>query len=571
MHAPLTPVPKQVQRKCACEGGGAACACPDKKKVQRKARVSEPDDVHEAEADRFADEVTRGGGLAGFDFSRVRIHDDANAHALADSHLARAFTYGSDIYFARGERNAPDGQWLLAHEVAHTMQQGAGDVVQRKVAGNYEQLKTLLSRSFRTGNWAITDKDVRKALGILTLLKDTSEIDFADTVKQMEADGLVDRLFREVAKEDKLTYEKTLQDVQNQRQQVSEDEMGRKKIVTDSCPPERRRDINVAAGTAGTWILGAVRKIDTWLIDPDAEAAAGVATAIRNHFNTLDPAYVRKLSDQLNELFQDMHGGGGFSLECSAPTDPRCEKYPAYTRRTSRVIRFCDDFFEDGPKSRATDFLHEATHAFLEDLGGTDRVEDRAYLGERLYSFLSPDEAFDNADSYSNLVAILGGDRKITIPENDDVITCKDEMEVRRIVARAERWNTDVLTTLRAPTLAARHEPLRRKYFGTGKEASAPELVEVYEKFDDVFQQPIKVICETSCKEGKWAWTRSFGALHICPEFFNFSAEERIARMYRALFRRSRKLMSEEKALRYADLAHELIAGFETPAPPLTP
>lgn len=60
----------------------------------------------------------------------VRVHTDDGAAALSRAVSARAFTVGSDIYFARGEYRpgTPDGNELIAHEVAHTVQQrGAPD------------------------------------------------------------------------------------------------------------------------------------------------------------------------------------------------------------------------------------------------------------------------------------------------------------------------------------------------------------------------------------------------------------------------------------------------------------
>lgn len=63
----------------------------------------------------------------GHDFSRVRVHADETADRAARSIRARAFTHGSDIWFARGEY-APGtdrGRRLLAHELVHTVQQGS--------------------------------------------------------------------------------------------------------------------------------------------------------------------------------------------------------------------------------------------------------------------------------------------------------------------------------------------------------------------------------------------------------------------------------------------------------------
>jgi hypothetical protein len=58
------------------------------------------------------------------DFGNVRVYADDHAHARAESHDARAFTAGSDLYFGAG-RYAPhtdEGQHLIAHELAHVVQ-----------------------------------------------------------------------------------------------------------------------------------------------------------------------------------------------------------------------------------------------------------------------------------------------------------------------------------------------------------------------------------------------------------------------------------------------------------------
>ncbi|WP_327562572.1 eCIS core domain-containing protein [Actinophytocola sp.] len=68
------------------------------------------------------------GGLYGADLSGVRIHTDERAAGTVESMGARAFTVGSDIAFAGGEYQPGTlvGDALLAHELAHVVQQGAG-------------------------------------------------------------------------------------------------------------------------------------------------------------------------------------------------------------------------------------------------------------------------------------------------------------------------------------------------------------------------------------------------------------------------------------------------------------
>ncbi|NGM70117.1 DUF4157 domain-containing protein [Natronolimnobius sp. AArcel1] len=59
------------------------------------------------------------------DFSNVRIHTGAKAAEAADAIDAKAFTCGNDIVFNSGEYDpeSGEGQFLLAHELAHVRQQ----------------------------------------------------------------------------------------------------------------------------------------------------------------------------------------------------------------------------------------------------------------------------------------------------------------------------------------------------------------------------------------------------------------------------------------------------------------
>jgi hypothetical protein len=74
-------------------------------------------------------------GALGDSFGDVRVHTDPLASALARSVEARAFTTGSDIFFASGEfrPQTSTGRELIAHELAHVVQQRgaptAGDMV----------------------------------------------------------------------------------------------------------------------------------------------------------------------------------------------------------------------------------------------------------------------------------------------------------------------------------------------------------------------------------------------------------------------------------------------------------
>ncbi len=73
----------------------------------------------------------------GSDFSGVRVHTGSDAARMNKELGAHAFTHGSDIYFNSGKYDARSegGQKLLAHELTHTLQQGASPTKQTTQAG----------------------------------------------------------------------------------------------------------------------------------------------------------------------------------------------------------------------------------------------------------------------------------------------------------------------------------------------------------------------------------------------------------------------------------------------------
>ena len=85
--------------------------------------------------DRFAASAGSGEPLApdvraaleesfGVSLVSVRVHADARSRAVAEGLRARAFTYGSHVFL--GPRERPDDLRLMAHEVAHVVQQQGG-------------------------------------------------------------------------------------------------------------------------------------------------------------------------------------------------------------------------------------------------------------------------------------------------------------------------------------------------------------------------------------------------------------------------------------------------------------
>ena len=74
----------------------------------------------------------------GADFSGVRLHTDSAAVQMNMDLHSQAFTHGSDIYFNSGkyDTNSVGGKHLLAHELSHTVQQGAALQLHRQPSLN---------------------------------------------------------------------------------------------------------------------------------------------------------------------------------------------------------------------------------------------------------------------------------------------------------------------------------------------------------------------------------------------------------------------------------------------------
>ena len=123
---------------------------PDESEVvlQRRAEVgSEGGPLDPATEQAIEGARSGGGGLdartrarmedafGGADFGGIRLHAGPEATTLNERVAARAFTIGSDIFFRDGlpDTTGRNGQELLAHELTHTIQQGAVPVARSMV------------------------------------------------------------------------------------------------------------------------------------------------------------------------------------------------------------------------------------------------------------------------------------------------------------------------------------------------------------------------------------------------------------------------------------------------------
>lgn len=110
-HVMRMPEPR-LQSTCACGGRGHICQT-EPHLIQGKGN-----NMSSTQRDFFEPRF-------GADFSGVRLHTDNRSAEMADNLGARAFTVGNDIVFGSGmyRPESSDGKHLMAHELAHTIQQ----------------------------------------------------------------------------------------------------------------------------------------------------------------------------------------------------------------------------------------------------------------------------------------------------------------------------------------------------------------------------------------------------------------------------------------------------------------
>jgi len=142
---PFTPVQSGIlQRKCAsCSTHTVAGdKCEDCKNKQGVLQRKSSDNSAHSEVPPIVHEVLNSSGQAldkttraffeprfGYDFSHVRVHTDTRAAESALAVNALAYTVGQNIVFAphRYQSHGFENLHLLAHELAHTVQQGTGN------------------------------------------------------------------------------------------------------------------------------------------------------------------------------------------------------------------------------------------------------------------------------------------------------------------------------------------------------------------------------------------------------------------------------------------------------------
>jgi hypothetical protein len=379
----------------------------------------------------------------GADFSDVKIHTGSQSAQLSQALNAKAFTVSNNIYFNSGQYQ-PDtssGKHLLAHELTHVVQQGgtAGQDVQRKVSPKMGEIRDRLT--YGIFDWAITDSDVHDVLVDLQAL---IPLDLRDTVAVMEKEGLVTRLYDNLAE----SAERTKPFVPILMQQV-QDARFLKGGGNGSCNAKQTAQSGSALGKIKEWANTTIDAVSDFEIGIDPVKSARIGKLLDKYFFHEAQARALSAAQRINfarliisriKTMRDK--AAGTIINCASPFDLMCSGGNAIayvSRGNPSVLRVCSIFFNDGAGSQIATTFHELMHFY------NPQVDDTGYRHERIFEYLPPDRAVNNADSYSTFAMEIVLGEKAAAKElrsaRDNVQGCNPQQEtnLRREIAFATR------------------------------------------------------------------------------------------------------------------------------------
>jgi outer membrane protein OmpA-like peptidoglycan-associated protein len=489
LYKPLPVRTALLQRKCACGGTpGADGLCEECRKTGRV----DPADDFEARLSTVGEGSPLPAGTRAFmeprfgaDFGGIRLHTGSEAVQLNRALGAQAFTHGQDIYLGEGNDNFEGiaGKQLLAHELTHSVQQGAAEIressphdtrvpeiVQRERKTGYVQRagdfdirgvnpQTASQPSiifFDMGSATIPTSEAAKisalanpAAQTLTLNGFTSEegsaaanltiinARIAAVRTALQAAGHTGPILanpRPTAGLGQLDY---------RRVRAVEIVPAGATATTPQCQPTpaNPNPENEPCGTS----FSTAQPLAIAKVGDAVKALTAPTSATTAILNTFFPGVPQAtITSRLNSLLTQlgvMATAGGHL--CHNTCDGACSR-PGFMggQGATAVMTLCPKFIHTFTlDERVTMLMHEGMHAT-----SGPKVVDTAYRRQRLIGFLSGGQAETNTDSYVNLILslqpgvagpIAGG------PPTDPIapgMSGPEESACRRALAFLEKW-----------------------------------------------------------------------------------------------------------------------------------
>lgn len=403
-----------LQRKCACgkhkvTGGECVECVKNKSGLQRKLSIGASNDLREQEADRVADQVMTAPGHSpvsttplriqryagqategvetapasvdrvlvgsgrplepalrqdmeqrfGQDFSRVRVHSGTTAEQSAKDVNANAYTVAQNVVFGAG-RFAPgshEGRWLLAHELAHTIQQRGVDAGVQRFSPDW-----------------------------LTAEDDSLEHEANHAAQKVVTAGFA----HVVGSARTVAPQRQNKDKKNQSQAP--------KVVSPVEPSKAQKKMIDEARSAA-----AVRTQTAMFKASGIQGAGQFQEA--NRLAQIKFDWASPNMDQISEVLRGMGGGlVTVDVKVAGVGDPDCGSRAGYVRDHRQPIVLCPGFFADpgNNEGRIRTMIHEMAH--VKGIGKAD-------AGEQYFPVFdcTSKGAFESADSWANYVHCLSG------------------------------------------------------------------------------------------------------------------------------------------------------------------
>ncbi|HEX5707206.1 MAG TPA: DUF4157 domain-containing protein, partial [Pyrinomonadaceae bacterium] len=284
----------------------------------------------------------------GQDFGGVRVHSNQKAAESARAVNARAYTVGRDVVFGESQYapNTEAGQKLLAHELAHVLQQGA------TAAGTLQREETTATPE-TTGATQTT--------GTATPPEESAATDAATSSTAPTGKCGVD----------------------------------------DSCSASRCDELRKSLAEAQELVAAAKRDLE-----PDRHGGSlseRTSRVLRWHFHTSSHDAIARIIDTFGQLETRLNEG--MRLFTCKDVGKHCyflgfiPNAIAYTSQGDYQIVLCGSFFGSGKREQAKTLIHEAGH----NVGLPRSPLDRdVYISGHEYRALSTEEALVTTDSYAN-------------------------------------------------------------------------------------------------------------------------------------------------------------------------
>lgn len=614
----------KLERRCACGnhtiGGGecANCARAHSTLFRRAAAPTEggslPGSVRQTlrqagqplQADVRTDFELR----FGHDLSGVRVHSDYHAAISARAIGAHAYALGSHIVF--GDRQyAPhtsQGRELLAHELVHTLQQGAvppssfdsvrigrdtdpaereadrlaADALadpapitvdptpprlMRKVSKDFATIKSDLT--YGVFDWAITDKEAREVLGIL---KGLSKQDLKDTVAAMDREGIADRLFDQLPADDVKANKDFLQDVARLRSWSEKGPDGKQRTRQGSCDPTQANAIDAAHLRGADWLDQTLGKLAALKAAPKDAAQKSVADIFNKYFFSLDEQVIDYVFAVLQGVRADFRRWELFRLDCFGDWSPTCHANGAVAHGGKPpTVTFCSNYFEGSEAGQTQTLIHEMAHI----QPNVTHITDRAYHSDRQVRAMSPPEALTNAESYALLVWHLVQGRSGVDAPVDEFEDCPDDWKqlLKQAMAHTQRSNRNAQTKfskLTPATLPTELVAQEQGWLGGRDRKAINNALDIFDEAQKKFRESTTFECEPKgggrCDNATFYWYFT-GHLHVCPSWPKLPVTEREVQLLAGFYGYIGAGSNSDERLRLARLASSVSArGWAAPS-----